>query len=150
MGKRLIPYEDLKSRGIPYSKSHLWRLEKARKFPKRVYMGGGGKGRGRTAFAYDEAEIDAHIEGLLAARAENGEPTSSSYSCSAVSRAIHWCPCVAGLVVPSWVAAVPAISFLSVSSMSPTGLTPLRVSSSARFAACLLIWFDRKRAFATL
>ena len=60
-------------------------------------MGGGGKGSGRTAFAYDEAEIDAHIEGLLAARDESGEPTSSSYS-SVQFRV----PFTGVLVLPDW------------------------------------------------
>ena len=51
MSVRLIPYEALKSKGVPYSKPHLWRLEKAGKFPRRVPIGAG-------RYAYVEHEID--------------------------------------------------------------------------------------------
>ena len=34
---RILSFEDLRSeKGIPYSKVHLWRLEREGKFPKRV------------------------------------------------------------------------------------------------------------------
>jgi prophage regulatory protein len=58
---RLIPYESLTAKGIPYSKPHLWRLEKKGQFPKRVPTGPG-------RYAYVEQEIDAHVEALIAAR----------------------------------------------------------------------------------
>jgi prophage regulatory protein len=58
---RLIPHEALRSKGIPYSKPHLWRLEKANRFPKRVPIGAG-------RYGYVEAEIDAFIEASIAAR----------------------------------------------------------------------------------
>jgi DNA-binding Lrp family transcriptional regulator len=38
---RLISHNDLKAKGIPYSKVHLWRLEKQNRFPKRVPIGSG-------------------------------------------------------------------------------------------------------------
>ena len=57
----LIPYSDLKAKGVPYSKPHLWRLEKANKFPRRVPIG-------PSRYGYVEAEIDAYIKGLVAAR----------------------------------------------------------------------------------
>jgi prophage regulatory protein len=57
----LIPYRDLKARGIPYSKPHLWRLERAGKFPKRVPIG-------PARYAYIESEIDAYVDALIAAR----------------------------------------------------------------------------------
>jgi prophage regulatory protein len=63
MAPRLIPYEALKAKSIMYSKPHLWRLEKAGKFPKRVPVGA-------SRYAYLEAEIDAHINALIAARDE--------------------------------------------------------------------------------
>jgi prophage regulatory protein len=63
MAPRLIPYEALKAKSIMYSKPHLWRLEKAGKFPKRVPVGA-------SRYAYIEAEIDAHINALIAARDE--------------------------------------------------------------------------------
>jgi prophage regulatory protein len=61
MSARLISYEDLKSKGIPYSKPHLWRLEKQGKFPKRVPIGAG-------RYAYVEEEIDAYIAQKIAER----------------------------------------------------------------------------------
>ncbi len=61
MAPRLIPYEALKNKCINYSKPHLWRLEKAGKFPKRVPIGA-------ARYAYVEAEIDAYVESLIAAR----------------------------------------------------------------------------------
>jgi prophage regulatory protein len=61
MTVRLIPYESLKSKGVPYSKPHLWRLEKAGKFPRRVAIGA-------ARYGYVENEIDAYIESLIAKR----------------------------------------------------------------------------------
>lgn len=58
---RLIPYDALVSKCITYSKPHLWRLEKAGKFPKRVAIGAG-------RYGYVEAEIDAYIESKIAER----------------------------------------------------------------------------------
>jgi prophage regulatory protein len=57
----LIPYRDLKAKGVPYSKPHLWRLERAGKFPKRVPIG-------PARYGYVESEIDAHQARLIAAR----------------------------------------------------------------------------------
>jgi prophage regulatory protein len=61
MPNRLIPYEALADKGIRYSKCQLWRLEKAGKFPKRVFIGPG-------RYAYVDAEIDGHIESKIAER----------------------------------------------------------------------------------
>ena len=61
MAVRLIPYEALKAKGIPYSKPHLWRLERAGKFPKRVPIGAG-------RYAYIEAEVDEYIAQKIAER----------------------------------------------------------------------------------
>jgi prophage regulatory protein len=66
MAQRLIPYEALKAKCIAYSKPHLWRLEKANKFPKRVPIGPGRYGPGR--YGYVEGEIDAYIEQKIAER----------------------------------------------------------------------------------
>ena len=57
----LIPYRELKSRGVPYSKPHLWRLERVGKFPKRVPIG-------PSRYGYVESEIDAYINELIEAR----------------------------------------------------------------------------------
>lgn len=61
MASRLIAHEDLKSKGIPYSKPHLWRLERAGKFPKRVPIGA-------SRYGYVETEIDAYVDDLIKAR----------------------------------------------------------------------------------
>jgi prophage regulatory protein len=57
----LIPYRDLKAKGVPYSKPHLWRLERAGKFPKRVPIG-------KARYGYVESEIDGYIGRLIDAR----------------------------------------------------------------------------------
>jgi prophage regulatory protein len=61
MTQRLIRYEDLRAKAIPYRKPHIWRLEKAGKFPRRVPIGAG-------RYAYVEAEIDAYIDQKIAER----------------------------------------------------------------------------------
>jgi prophage regulatory protein len=61
MAQRLIPYEALKAKCIAYSKPHLWRLEKANKFPKRVPIGAG-------RYGYVESEIDDFVEQKIAER----------------------------------------------------------------------------------
>jgi prophage regulatory protein len=66
MAQRLIPYESLKAKCITYSKPHLWRLEKAGKFPKRVPIGPG-------RYGYVEAEIDAYLEAKIAERDAGGK-----------------------------------------------------------------------------
>lgn len=65
MNQRLIPYESLKAKCIPYSKPHLWRLEKRGKFPKRVHIGAG-------RYAYVEQEIDNFIAEKIAGRDSAG------------------------------------------------------------------------------
>jgi prophage regulatory protein len=61
---RLLAYDDLKPiKGIPYSKVQLWRLEKLKKFPKRVPMGPG-------RHAWIENEVDDWIASRIAARDE--------------------------------------------------------------------------------
>ncbi len=65
MSLRLIRYEDLRSKAITYSKPHLWRLEKAGLFPKRVPLSAG-------RYAYVESEIDAYIQAKIAERDMRG------------------------------------------------------------------------------
>ena len=62
---RIIQYKDLESaKGIPYSRAHVDRLEKAGKFPKRVKLS-----EGRYAAAgWLESEIDAWIAERVAER----------------------------------------------------------------------------------
>ena len=35
---KLLTYKDLKAMGISFSREHLWRLEAAGKFPRRIYL----------------------------------------------------------------------------------------------------------------
>jgi len=65
MATRLIPYEALKEKCIPFSKSHIWRLEKAGKFPKRVPISAG-------RYGYIESEIDAYLDRKIAERDSAG------------------------------------------------------------------------------
>jgi prophage regulatory protein len=37
-GRRLVDYKYLKAMGISFSREHLWRLEAADKFPRRIYL----------------------------------------------------------------------------------------------------------------
>jgi prophage regulatory protein len=58
----LIDYRGLKEeKGIKYSKSQLWNLEKANKFPKRIYLS-------QVRVAWIEAEVDKWIKSRIAAR----------------------------------------------------------------------------------
>ena len=36
--RRLLTYKDLRAIGISFSREHLWRLEAAGKFPRRIYL----------------------------------------------------------------------------------------------------------------
>jgi prophage regulatory protein len=58
---RFLSYDDLKSKGIAYSKCHLWRLIKAGRFPRPV------KGLGAEN-TWSESEIDTHVAERVAAR----------------------------------------------------------------------------------
>jgi prophage regulatory protein len=59
---RILSFEDLRSeKGIPYSKVHLWRLERDRKFPKRVPLG-------QSRHGWVESEIDDWIAERMASR----------------------------------------------------------------------------------
>jgi len=57
---KLLSYEDLRALGIPYSKTHIWRLIQQGQFPKPVKMG-----RGKQAL---NTWIDDEIHGLIASR----------------------------------------------------------------------------------
>jgi prophage regulatory protein len=57
----LIDYSGLRAKGITFSKTHLWRLVKAAKFPKPVKLG-----EGRNAWV--ESEIDRYIAQKVADR----------------------------------------------------------------------------------
>jgi prophage regulatory protein len=63
---RLLDYQDLRAKGIKYSRVHLWRLEAAGKFPKRVRLSS-------ARHAWLEDEVDDHLEQLVAAQRGGGE-----------------------------------------------------------------------------
>ena len=59
---RILSFEDLRSeKGIPYSKVHLWRLEREGKFPKRVRLG-------ENRHGWLESEIDDWLLERMASR----------------------------------------------------------------------------------
>jgi prophage regulatory protein len=58
---KLLSYDDLATKGICFSRSHIWRLIKAGTFPKQVKIGS-------HTNAWVEAEIDAYIEKRVAER----------------------------------------------------------------------------------
>ena len=48
---------------VPYSASHIWRLERSGKFPQRVRLGG-------KRVAWLQSEVNSWVESKLAARAD--------------------------------------------------------------------------------
>jgi len=58
--RRLLDYQALRDKGIPYSPSHLWRLGKAGKFPLPIQIA-------KKNF-WIEAEVDACVDAAIAAR----------------------------------------------------------------------------------
>jgi len=48
---------------VPYSASHIWRLERSGKFPQRVRLGG-------NRVAWLQSEVNSWVESKLAARAD--------------------------------------------------------------------------------
>lgn len=62
---QLLDYEDLKAKGIKYSKPHIWRLVKAGQFPQPIKLG-----NGRNTWV--EEELDSWIKMRMAAR-DHGE-----------------------------------------------------------------------------
>jgi prophage regulatory protein len=61
VSQTLIAYESLHAKGITLSKCQIWRIEKAGKFPKRVYPSAG-------RVAWVESEIDAYLAACIANR----------------------------------------------------------------------------------
>jgi prophage regulatory protein len=57
----LLAREDLKARGISYSRAQLWRKVKDKTFPAPVRLG-------ENKIAWQSTEIDAWIEAIAAAR----------------------------------------------------------------------------------
>ena len=67
---RIIPWKELRSR-VPYSRQHIARLEDQGKFPKRVRLGDGPRGR----IGWIEGEIDEWVGRRLRLR---DEPTAEA------------------------------------------------------------------------
>jgi len=59
---KLLGYQDLRDRGIPYSRPHLWRLVRAGKFPTPIKLTPGGVN------LWPEQEIDELIARRRTAR----------------------------------------------------------------------------------
>jgi len=60
-GRRLLDYQALRERGIPWSRVHIARLEAASKFPQHIDLGA-------NSIAWFEDEIDDFLEAKAAAR----------------------------------------------------------------------------------
>jgi prophage regulatory protein len=73
-GLRLVSYPQLKLRGIPYSRSHLRRLEAAGQFPPHITL---GEGLG-ALIAWAEHEVDGWIAEKMAQRVPTGPAASIS------------------------------------------------------------------------
>ena len=59
---RILSFDELRTlKGVPYSKVHLWRLEREGKFPKRVPLGASRHG-------WLESEIDDWLLERMASR----------------------------------------------------------------------------------
>jgi len=59
---RLLRFDELSAlKGVPFSRSHLRRLEKRGEFPKRIPVGG-------NSIVWDEDEIDTFLNTKRAAR----------------------------------------------------------------------------------
>jgi len=58
---QLLDYDALRAKGVPYSKTQLWRLAKVGAFPKPIKVGAARN-------AWLEAEIDAWIKTRMAER----------------------------------------------------------------------------------
>jgi prophage regulatory protein len=56
---------------VPYSASHIWRLERSGEFPKRIRLGG-------NRVAWLQSEVESWIEGKIAARADGTPPVKLS------------------------------------------------------------------------
>jgi prophage regulatory protein len=61
MSKKFLRYEQFREYGIPFSRVHIDRLQKAGKFPKKVMLG-------PNTAAYLESEILAWLEARIAER----------------------------------------------------------------------------------
>lgn len=61
---KCLSYDDLRSKGIPYSKMQLWRLVKGGKFPRPLKL----TDAANSPNVWPECEIDKHMADRIAAR----------------------------------------------------------------------------------
>jgi prophage regulatory protein len=59
--RKLIRFEGLKERGIPFSRVHIARLMKEGRFPRKIMIGA-------NTVSWDEAEVDQYISDRVAER----------------------------------------------------------------------------------
>jgi prophage regulatory protein len=71
---KLLGYDDLRARGIKWSRVQIWRAVKAGKFPPPVKLGC----TTNSTSAWVETEIDAWIARLMAARPQICEGASEA------------------------------------------------------------------------
>jgi len=69
-GRRLLTYQDLRTRGIPWSRVHIARLEAAKKFPLHIDLG-------ENSIAWFEDEIDDLLEMKAAERDAKARPLAN-------------------------------------------------------------------------
>jgi prophage regulatory protein len=69
-GRRLLDYQALRARGIPWSRVHLARLEAAGKFPLHIDVG-------ENSVAWFEDEIDDFLEIKAAERDAKARPLAN-------------------------------------------------------------------------
>jgi predicted DNA-binding transcriptional regulator AlpA len=63
----MLRFSDLeREKGLDLTRTHIWRLQKEGKFPQPIRVTGG------RAVYWIESEIDAYIEGMIAARDAKG------------------------------------------------------------------------------
>ena len=55
---------------VPYSASHIWRLERSGEFPKRIRLGG-------NRVAWLQSEVESWIEDKIASRSDNQEHSNT-------------------------------------------------------------------------
>ena len=55
---------------VPYSASHIWRLERSGEFPKRIRLGG-------NRVAWLQSEVESWIEGKIASRSDNHQHSNT-------------------------------------------------------------------------
>ena len=54
---------------VPYSASHIWRLERSGQFPRRVRLGG-------NRVAWLQSEVNSWVESKLASRADSPQQSN--------------------------------------------------------------------------